>query len=237
MLPILCGIGCAVLVILDIAGKLHPERTRSQVLLHLFSLVGALFPLAVMVWVYVLFPDQTDSNPVLQVLRYLYDLPAPLSFLPKPAMAFCAMTWCYIMVRTCSCIPISQTGSTPQQAAKQRTAGTDVRHYFPAGNYFRSRDVGICDTSDGSAPAAVSCRPADSLCHGHCLRQPVPDRLCSLSGLEKALANLFAGGHVSAVAAVDRDSDHYGKDAENTLSQNASANGIFTVCRGVLYDL
>ena len=36
MLPILCGIGCAVLVILDIAGKLHPERTRSQVLLHLF---------------------------------------------------------------------------------------------------------------------------------------------------------------------------------------------------------
>lgn len=112
MLPILCGIGCAVLVILDIAGKLHPERTRSRVLLHLFSLVGALFPLAVMVWVYVLFPDQTDSNPVLQVLRYLYDLPAPLSFLPKPAMAFCAMTWCYIMVRTCSCIPISQTGST-----------------------------------------------------------------------------------------------------------------------------
>lgn len=82
MLPILCGIGCAVLVILDVAGKLHPERTRSQVLLHLFSLVGALFPLAVIVWVYVLFPDQTDSNPVLQVLRYLYDLPAPLSFLP-----------------------------------------------------------------------------------------------------------------------------------------------------------
>lgn len=85
MLPILCGIGCAVLVILDIAGKLHPERTHSQVLLHLFSLVGALLPLAAMVWVYVLFPDQTDSNPVLQVLRYLYDLPAPLSFLPKPA--------------------------------------------------------------------------------------------------------------------------------------------------------
>ena len=28
MLPILCGIGCAVLVILDIAGKLHPERSR-----------------------------------------------------------------------------------------------------------------------------------------------------------------------------------------------------------------
>ena len=97
------------------------------------------------------------------------------------------------------------------------TAGSDVRHYFPAGNYFRSRDAGICDTSDGSAPAAVSCRPADSLCHGHCLRQPVSDRLCSLSGLEKALANLFAGGHVSAVAAVDRNSDHYGKDAENTL--------------------
>ena len=120
MLPILCGVGCAVLVILDIAGKLHPERTRSQVLLHLFSLVGALFPLAVMVWVYVLFPDQTDSNPVLQVLRYLYDLPAPLSFLPKLAVAFCAMTWCYTMVRTCSCVPISQTGSTPQQAAKQQ---------------------------------------------------------------------------------------------------------------------
>lgn len=54
MLPILCGIGCAVLVILDVAGKLHPERTRSQVLLHLFSLVGALLPLAAMVWVYVL---------------------------------------------------------------------------------------------------------------------------------------------------------------------------------------
>lgn len=120
MLPILCGIGCAVLVILDIAGKLHPERTRSQVLLHLFSLVGALLPLAAMVWVYVLFPNQTDSNPVLQVLRYLYDLPAPLSFLPKLAVAFCAMTWCYTMVRTCSCVPISQTGSTPQQAAKQQ---------------------------------------------------------------------------------------------------------------------
>ena len=120
MLPILCGIGCAVLVILDIVGKLHPERTRSQVLLHLFSLVGALLPLAAMVWVYVLFPNQTDSNPVLQVLRYLYDLPAPLSFLPKLAVAFCAMTWCYTMVRTCSCVPISQTGSTPQQAAKQQ---------------------------------------------------------------------------------------------------------------------
>ena len=38
MLPILCGIACAVLVILDVSGKLHPERTRSQVLLHLFSL-------------------------------------------------------------------------------------------------------------------------------------------------------------------------------------------------------
>ena len=45
MLPILCGIACAVLVILDVSGKLHPERTRSQVLLHLFSLSGALLPL------------------------------------------------------------------------------------------------------------------------------------------------------------------------------------------------
>ena len=77
MLSILCGIGCAVLVILDVAGKLHPERTRSQVLLHLFSLVGALLPLAAIVWVYVLFPNQTDSNPVLQVLRYLYDHRCP----------------------------------------------------------------------------------------------------------------------------------------------------------------
>ena len=93
MLPILCGIGCAVLVILDIAGKLHPERTRSQVLLHLFSLVGALLPLAAMVWVYVLFPNQTDSNPVLQVLRYLYDLPAPLSFLPNFVPWHGAIPW------------------------------------------------------------------------------------------------------------------------------------------------
>mgnify|MGYP000155202368 CR=1 FL=1 len=224
MLPILCGIGCAVLVILDIAGKLHPERTRSQVLLHLFSLVGALFPLAVMVWVYVLFPDQTDSNPVLQVLRYLYDLPAPLSFLPKPAMAFCAMTWCYIMVRTCSCIPISQTGSTPQQAAKQQltmlwlslpffllmlVSGVILLVYllsfwwifallvlmfgiiFLPAIIFGAVMLGYVTLLMALPRAAVSCRPADSLCHGHCLRQPVPDRLCSLSGLEKALANLF----------------------------------------------
>ena len=45
MLSVFCCIACAVLVILDVTGKLHPERTRSQVLLHLFSLVGALVPL------------------------------------------------------------------------------------------------------------------------------------------------------------------------------------------------
>lgn len=42
MLSVFCCIACAVLVILDVTGKLHPERTRSQVLLHLFSLVGVL---------------------------------------------------------------------------------------------------------------------------------------------------------------------------------------------------
>ena len=36
-------------------------------------------------------------------------------------------------------------------------------------------------------------------------------------GWKKPWRIFFAGGHVSAVAAVDRDSDHYGKDAENTL--------------------
>ena len=118
--PSVCNAIDGLIVHQDVAGKLHPERTRSQVLLHLFSLVGALLPLAAIVWVYVLFPDQTDSNPVLQVLWYLYDLPAPLSFLSKLAVTFCAMTWCYTMVRTCSCVPISQTGSTPQQAAKQQ---------------------------------------------------------------------------------------------------------------------
>ena len=248
MLPILCGIGCAVLLILDVAGKLHPERTRSQVLLHLFSLVGALLPLAAMVWVYVLFPNQTDSNPVLQVLRYLYDLPAPLSFLPKLAVAFCAMTWCYTMVRTCSCVPISQTGSTPQQAAKQQltmlwlslpffllmlVSGVILLVYllsfwwifallvlmfgiiFLPAIIFGAVMLGYV-TLLMALPLLLY---LVALCHGYCLRQPVPDRLCSLSGLEKALANLFAGGHVSAVAAVDRDSDHYGKDAENTLRQ------------------
>ncbi len=120
MLPILCGIVCAVLVILDVAGKLHPERTRSQVLLHLFSLSGVLLSLAAVILFRVLLSDQTETVPALQTLRYGYTLPEPLSFLPKLAAVFCAMTWFYTMVRTCSCVPVFQTGSTPKQAAKQQ---------------------------------------------------------------------------------------------------------------------
>ena len=89
MLPILCGIACAVLVILDVSGKLHPERTRSQVLLHLFSMSGAL-------------------------------LPSPVQWVPGVGMLLCAMTWCYTMVRICTCVPVSRTGSTPKLAAKQQ---------------------------------------------------------------------------------------------------------------------
>ena len=107
MLPILCGIGCAVLVILDVAGKLHPERTRSQVLLHLFSLVGALVPLVATLLV----PWFVDDLETLRMLRYLYTLPYALSFVSNLASLLCAATWAYTMVRICSCVPIAKTGS------------------------------------------------------------------------------------------------------------------------------
>ena len=67
MLSVFCCIACAVLVILDVTGKLHPERTRSQVLLHLFSLVGTLVPLVATLLV----PWFVDDLETLRMVRYL----------------------------------------------------------------------------------------------------------------------------------------------------------------------
>ena len=113
MLPILCGIACAVLVILDVSGKLHPERTRSQVLLHLFSLSGALLPLMLAMLSPAAFLD--DAAAMNPVFRVLCTLPSPVQWVPGVGMLLCAMTWCYTMVRICTCVPVSRTGSTPKQ--------------------------------------------------------------------------------------------------------------------------
>ena len=78
MLPILCGIACAVLVILDVSGKLHPERTRSQVLLHLFSLSGALLPLMLAMLSPAAFLD--DAAAMNPVFRVLCTLPSPVQW-------------------------------------------------------------------------------------------------------------------------------------------------------------
>lgn len=118
MLPILCGIACAVLVILDVSGKLHPERTRSQVLLHLFSLSGALLPLMLAMLSPAAFLD--DAAAMNPVFRVLCTLPSPVQWVPGVGMLLCAMTWCYTMVRICTCVPVSRTGSTPKLAAKQQ---------------------------------------------------------------------------------------------------------------------
>lgn len=118
MLPVLCGIVCAVLVILDVSGKLHLERTHSQVLLYLFSLVGVILPFLLAVFSPAALLESTDSmNPVYVMLC---TLPAPVQWLPIVGMLVCAMTWCYTMVRVCSCVPIFSAGSTQKQAAKQQ---------------------------------------------------------------------------------------------------------------------
>lgn len=116
MLSVFCCIACAVLVILDVTGKLHPERTRSQVLLHLFSLVGTLVPLVATLLV----PWFVDDLETLRMVRYLYTLPYALSFVSNLASLLCAATWAYTMVRICSCVPIAKTGSDRKQAAKQQ---------------------------------------------------------------------------------------------------------------------
>lgn len=118
MLPILCGIACAVLVILDVSGKLHPERTHSQVLLHLFSLSGALLPLMLAMLSPAAFLD--DAAAMNPVFRVLCTLPSPVQWVPGVGMLLCVMTWCYTMVRICTCVPVSRTGSTPKLAAKQQ---------------------------------------------------------------------------------------------------------------------
>ena len=118
MLPILCGIACAVLVILDVSGKLHPKRTRSQVLLHLFSLSGALLPLMLAMLSPAAFLD--DAAAMNPVFRVLCTLPSPVQWVPGVGMLLCAMTWCYTMVHICTCVPVSRTGSTPKLAAKQQ---------------------------------------------------------------------------------------------------------------------
>lgn len=118
MLPVLCGIVCAVLVLLDAAGKLHPERTHSQILLYLFSLLGTLTPLLLASFSPGAFLE--DAAPMNPVFRALCTLPSPVQWVPIVAMICCAMTWGYTLVRTCSCVPVFQTGSTPKQAAKQQ---------------------------------------------------------------------------------------------------------------------
>ena len=108
MLSVFCCIACAVLVILDVTGKLHPERTRSQVLLHLFSLVGALVPLVATLLV----PWFVDDLETLRMVRYLYTLPYALSFVSNLASLLCAVTWAYTWCAYAAVFPLPRPAAT-----------------------------------------------------------------------------------------------------------------------------
>lgn len=217
MLSVFCCIACAVLVILDVTGKLHPERTRSQVLLHLFSLVGALVPLVATLLV----PWFVDDLETLRMVRYLYTLPYALSFVSNLASLLCAATWAYTMVRICSCVPIAKTGSDRKQAAKQQLTMLWLSLPFfllmlISGVILLVSTLSVWWMAALMAvllcivflPAIVAAAVLlggltlmmalpllvqfIALLHGRCLRQPLPHRLCALSGLEKAVSHRLA---------------------------------------------
>lgn len=123
MLSIICAIVCIILIVLDICGKLHLEKTKGQVLLNLFCLLGATTPVA----------SNACSNcitdllgtPSMDELMETGDWQELLLTQGIPdwiiviAAVICVLTWIYTLVRTAAGTKIVSPQESPALSAKR----------------------------------------------------------------------------------------------------------------------
>lgn len=126
MISVICAIVCIVLILLDLCGKLHLEKTKSQVLLNLFCLLGAATPTAANAC-YSCIADLLGTISVNEEMetadwQELLLTQGALDWIIAIAGAVCVLAWIYTLVRTAAGTKIISAQETPVLAAKrQRT--------------------------------------------------------------------------------------------------------------------
>lgn len=123
MLSIICAIACVILVILDICGKLHLEKTKPQVLLNLFCLLGAATPVAANACSNCItdllgmttLDEMTETADWLELLL-TQGIP---DWIIVIAGTVCVLAWVYTLVRTATGTKIISSQESPVLAAKR----------------------------------------------------------------------------------------------------------------------
>ncbi|MGN1404613.1 MAG: hypothetical protein ACI4XB_09860 [Ruminococcus sp.] len=128
MLSIICAIACVILVILDICGKLYLEKTKPQVLLNLFCLLGAATPVAsdacsncITGLLGTTTLDEMTETGEWKELLLTQGLP---DWIIAIAAIICALAWVYTLVRTATCTKIISPQESPVLAAKRHLTVT-----------------------------------------------------------------------------------------------------------------
>ncbi len=126
MLLILSAVSCIILVILDVCRRLPLSKTKGQVMLLVFSLLGAASPAAAYTCsrgIEALFIDSGEESLLFKLndsegLRNLLQYEPPL-WLTLPAVLVCFWAWCYTLLRTAAGVRIVSPEEHPAISAKR----------------------------------------------------------------------------------------------------------------------